>query len=273
MTLYLTDRTDPAEVDRAKASGFVHGFKLYPAGATTNSDSGVTDIAQHLRRARAHERAGRRTPGAWRSHEPRRRRVRSRSALHRDGARAARRSASRSCGSSSSTSRRSRPLRSFAARARELAATITPQHLLLNRNALFTGGIRPHHYCLPVLKTEPDRVALVEAAISGDRVSFWARTARLTLVIQKRLPAAAQVYSPPTRRSSCTRRRSTPSAHSTGSKVSRRNSAPTFTACRATRKGSSSTSDPWAVPEHYPFGPDVLVPMRAGERIGWRLAE
>ena len=85
-----------------------------------------------------------------------------------DRARARWCSGSRSCASCSSTSLRSRPSSSCASARAGVGATITPQHLLLNRTAIFTGGIRPHYYCLPVLKTEPDRVALVEAATSGN---------------------------------------------------------------------------------------------------------
>ena len=167
MTLYLTDRTDPAEVARAKASGHVHGFKLYPAGATTHSDAGVTDIehiygvlermSEHGMVLQVHgevtdesstcsiakRASSTRCSSRWRSAFPKLRivfeHITTRHAVD------------------------------FVRSAREgVAATITPQHLLMNRNALFAGGIRPHQYCLPVLKTEPDRVALVEAATSGD---------------------------------------------------------------------------------------------------------
>jgi dihydroorotase len=166
MTLYLTDRTDPAEIDKARASGHVYGCKLYPAGATTNSDSGVTDVrrlddvlarmselelpllvhgevtAHHVdvfdRETRFIDEVL--TPTLARF--PKLRVVFE----HITTARAA----------------------EFVRSARDgVAATITPQHLLHNRNAIFEGGIRPHYYCLPILKTEPDRIALLAAATSG----------------------------------------------------------------------------------------------------------
>ena len=150
MTLYLTDNTAPEEIARAQASGFVHGVKLYPAGATTNSDSGVTDIAKCYPTLEAMERLGMpllvhaevtdaevdvfdrekvfidrhmapliaRFPGL---------RVVFEHITTRDAAQ-------------------------FVAEApATVGATITVHHLLMNRNALFAGGMRPHHYCLPVL--------------------------------------------------------------------------------------------------------------------------
>jgi dihydroorotase len=167
MTLYLTDRTPPDEVDRARDSGFVHGFKLYPAGATTHSDAGVTDIARIeavLERMavrgvvlQVHGEVTHDSVDVF-DREARfidevlaplvERHPRLRVVFEHITTRAA---------------------AQFVRAAREgVAATITPQHLLHNRNAMFVGGIRPHFYCLPVLKTEPDRVALLEAATSGE---------------------------------------------------------------------------------------------------------
>ncbi len=167
MTLYLTDRTESAEIDRAKASGAVHGCKLYPAGATTNSDSGVTDV-KHIDAV-----LGRMSEvglpllvhGEVTAHHVD---VFDREARFIDEVLAP-------------TLERHPKLRvvfehittkravEFVQAARAgVGATITPQHLLHNRNAIFEGGIRPHYYCLPILKTEQDRAALVEAATSGN---------------------------------------------------------------------------------------------------------
>jgi dihydroorotase len=167
MTLYLTDQTDPAEIDKALKSQCVHACKLYPAGATTYSDSGVTDIRRidevlarmsdagmpllvhgevTNRNVDVFDRESRfidevLTPTLARF--PKLRVVFE----HITTARAA----------------------EFVQRARDgVAATITPQHLLHNRNAIFEGGIRPHYYCLPILKTEPDREALLAVATSGN---------------------------------------------------------------------------------------------------------
>jgi len=167
MTLYLTDRTDPSDIDEALKVQWVKACKLYPAGATTNSDSGVTDIrriddvlarmseagmpllvhgemtARHIdvfdRESRFIDDVLKPTIDRF----PKLRVVFE----HITTARAA----------------------EFVREARDgVAATITPQHLLHNRNAIFEGGIRPHYYCLPILKTEPDREALLAAATSGN---------------------------------------------------------------------------------------------------------
>ncbi len=167
MTLYLTDLTPPAEIDRARASGIVFACKLYPAGATTNADSGVTDIRRiDATLARMSELGlpllvhgevtGREVD------------VFDRESRFIDEVLAptiARFPALRVVFEHITTARAVE----FVRTARDgVGATITPQHLLHNRNALFDGGIRPHYYCLPILKTEPDRAALLEAATSGN---------------------------------------------------------------------------------------------------------
>ena len=167
MTLYLTDRTDPSDIDEALKAQWVKACKLYPAGATTYSDSGVTDIrriddvlarmsetgmpllvhgevtARHIdvfdRESRFIDEVLKPTIDRF----PKLRVVFE----HITTARAV----------------------EFVRESRDgVAATITPQHLLHNRNAIFEGGIRPHYYCLPILKTEPDREALIAAATSGN---------------------------------------------------------------------------------------------------------
>ena len=170
MTLYLTDNTSADEVRKAKAAG-IAGFKLYPAGATTNSDAGVTDIKHCYKALEAMQVVGmpllvhgevthadidifdREAVFIDTVLEPLRKdfpelkivfeHITTKQAAHyvRDA----------------STSGKN-----------TIAATLTPQHLLMNRNAIFTGGIRPHNYCLPVLKREEHRVALLEAATSGN---------------------------------------------------------------------------------------------------------
>jgi dihydroorotase len=151
MTLYLTDNTPGAEVQKAKDAGIV-GIKLYPAGATTNSDSGVSNIKHCSAVLEAMQKAnlpllihGETTDPAVD--------VFDREAVFID--------------------RTLEPLRrEFPELRIVLGATITPQHLLMNRNAIFAGGIRPHHYCLPVLKREEHRLALLEIATSGNARFF-----------------------------------------------------------------------------------------------------
>ncbi len=167
MTLYLTEETSAAEIPTARASGVVHGVKLYPAGATTHSDAGVRDITRVYAVLERMTEAGLPLLVHGETVDPRddvfdrearfidtillplaHRFTQLRIVLEHITTRAA---------------------VQFVQTARPgIAATITPQHLLLNRNALFTGGLRPHHYCLPVLKREHDREALVEAATGGN---------------------------------------------------------------------------------------------------------
>jgi len=167
MTLYLTDNTPADEIVRAHESGQVHAVKLYPAGATTNSDAGVTDLLGKCAPAlQALERRGmpllvhgevtdpaidvfdREAVFIERVMQPLRRaypglKVIFEHITTKDGAQYVRDADG------------------------PTAATITPQHLLYNRNAIFQGGVRPHWYCLPILKRETHRVALLEAATSG----------------------------------------------------------------------------------------------------------
>lgn len=168
MTLYLTDRTPPDEIRRARDSGFIHGVKLYPAGATTNSDSGVTDLLGNCRRTLAiMQEVGMPLLMHGEVTDP------QVDVFDREAA---------------FIDRVMRPLRrefpslkvvfehlttaDGVAYVREaegpVAATLTAHHLLYNRNALFRGGLRPHYYCLPILKREMHRQALLEAATSGD---------------------------------------------------------------------------------------------------------
>ncbi len=171
MTLYLTNNTPPDEIRRAKDSGFVHAVKLYPAGATTNSDAGVTDLKNCYKTLETMQEVG--MPflvhGEVTDAEID---LFDREAVFID--------------------RVMQPLRKdmpelkvvfehittsdaaayVAESGGPIAATITAHHLLYNRNEIFKGGIRPHYYCLPVLKRETHRQALVKAAISGSRRFF-----------------------------------------------------------------------------------------------------
>ncbi|MCX7058677.1 MAG: dihydroorotase, partial [Proteobacteria bacterium] len=171
MTLYLTDRTSAAEIARARASGFVQGAKYYPSGATTNSDAGVTSIANIQSALAALEEHdlpllmhGEVTDSSVD--------IFDREAVFIDRV-------------LTDVVQRFPRLRvvfehvttrdavAFVnAAGPRIGATITPQHLLLNRNAMFAGGIRPHHFCLPLLKRENHRQALVAAAVSGNPKFF-----------------------------------------------------------------------------------------------------
>ena len=172
MTLYLTDDTPPEEIARAKLSGRVHGVKLYPAGATTHSDAGVTRISRCF--ARAGEDGAARPAAA----DPRRESPiptvdvfdREKAFVDEVLGPIVERFSGLKIVLEHITTRDA--VQYVEVTGPNVAATITPHHLLLNRNALFLGGIRPHHYCLPVLKREEHREALVEAATSGNPKFF-----------------------------------------------------------------------------------------------------
>jgi dihydroorotase len=270
MTLYLTDNTPPEEIARAKASGAVHAIKYYPAGATTNSDRGVTDLRRCDAVLEAMSAVGMPLLVHGEVTDPSidifdRERVfvdRVLTAL---------------------TGRfpqlkivvehiTTREAAQFVREASSnIAATITAHHLLLNRNALFSGGIRPHHYCLPVIKRETHREALVEAATSGSPKFFLgtdsAPHARHT---KEAACGCAGVYT----------------AHSgielyaeafdqAGALDRLENFASRYGAefyglpCNISRI-TLEKSDV-SIPEALPFGDDTLVPFRAGQTVAWRM--
>jgi dihydroorotase len=171
MTLYLTDNTSAGEIKTAKQSGLVHAVKLYPAGATTNSDAGVTDLRKTYAALEEMQRYGiplllhgEVTDTATDVFDREARFIeRVLQPLLKDlpGLRIVFEHIT------------TNEAAQFVAEApANIAATITAHHLLYNRNAMFQGGIRPHYYCLPVLKRETHREALVQAAISGSSKFF-----------------------------------------------------------------------------------------------------
>jgi dihydroorotase len=171
MTLYLTDNTSPEEIFKARESGFVHAVKYYPAGATTNSDSGVTDIHRVEDALAAMEEAGLPLLLHGEVTDPQidlfdREAVFIEQVLEpllqrRPGLRVVLEHITTS-----------RAVEFVTVAPANVGATITVHHLLYNRNAMFKGGIRPHYYCLPVLKRESHREALVSAATSGNPKFF-----------------------------------------------------------------------------------------------------
>jgi dihydroorotase len=171
MTLYLTDQTSPRDIVDAVASGIVFGVKLYPAGATTHSDSGVTDLAGCHDALAAMEQAG--LPLLVHGEVT----DRSVDIFDRE-----KRFIDRVLAPLADTFPSLKIVFEhvttadavqFIQSSREgVAATVTPQHLLLNRNALFDGGLRPHNFCLPVLKAEQHRLAVLAAATSGSERFF-----------------------------------------------------------------------------------------------------
>jgi len=271
MTLYLTDATPPAEIAAAKASGFVHGVKLYPAGATTNSDSGVTDIRRCDETLAEMARLG--MPllihGEVTDAEID---VFDREAVFIDrilGPLLQRHPTLRVVFEHITT----RDAAQFVREAGpNVGATITAHHLLYNRNALFQGGIRPHNYCLPVLKREVHRAALVEAAISGSAKFFLgtdsAPHARHTKEADCGCAGcytaltALELYAEAFEAAGALDKLEGFASHF-GSDFYRlpRNSG------RVTLRREA-----FAVPADMPYGSDRLTPFRAGETLRWRMA-
>ncbi len=171
MTLYLTNNTSPDEIIKAKQSGLVHAVKLYPAGATTNSDAGVTDLSQvdDVLAAMAEVDMPLLVHGEVTEPE-----IdifdREKVFIERHLVPLTQRHSNLKLVLEHITTAQAAEFVSQS--SNNVAATITAHHLLLNRNHLLAGGIRPHHYCLPVLKRETHRQALVKAAISGDSSFF-----------------------------------------------------------------------------------------------------
>ncbi|MHB1291403.1 MAG: dihydroorotase [Sulfuricella sp.] len=269
MTLYLTGNMAPAEIAIAKASGFVHGVKLYPAGATTHSDSGVTDLGKCAAVLAEMEKQDlpllvhgevtdpevdifdrekvfidrvlaplvQRFPGL---------RVVLEHVTTRDG------------------------VDFVKAASTRVAATLTAHHLLMNRNAMFAGGIRPHHYCLPVLKREEHRRALVAAATSGDPKFFLgtdsaphakgAKEAACGCAGMYTAHAGIELYA---------------EAFEAAGALDRLEAFTSFNGAdfyRLPRNTDSVTlaKECWDAPESVPFGEEVLVPLRAGGSIAWK---
>ncbi len=271
MTLYLTDHTPVEEIARAKAAGGVLGCKLYPRGATTHSAAGVTDVrrldAVFERMAEMDlvlQVHGEVTDAAVDVFEREARFIDTVLAPL-----AARHPRLRIVFEHITT----RAAVEFVLNAREgVAATVTPQHLLMNRNALFAGGIRPHHYCLPVLKAEADRAALLAAVVRGSpRLFLGTDSAPHARAAKEAACGCAGIFSAHAgielyaeafaATGALERLEAFASAHGADFYGLPRNSG-TITL----------VPEPWQVPARYPFGAEELVPLRAGERVAWRLA-
>jgi dihydroorotase len=271
MTLYLTDNTSAAEIDRARASGMIHGCKLYPAGATTHSDAGVTDVRRLdavLERMAALgvvlQVHGEVTDPAVDVFE---REARFIDAVL--GPLVQRHRTLRVVLEHITTSRAVE----FVRTAREgIAATVTPQHLLMNRNALFAGGIRPHHYCLPVLKSEAHRRAVLEAVASGSPRFFLGTDSAPHGRLAKEAAcgcagifsahAGIELYAEAFDSAGALAKLEAFASHY----------GPDFYGLPRNTATVTLTREPWRVPERYAYGSDELVPLRAGEHIAWRLA-
>ncbi|MBE0490357.1 MAG: dihydroorotase [Halomonas sp.] len=271
MTLYLTDNTPAEEIERAHESGLVHAVKLYPAGATTNSDSGVTDLAHCNAAIAAMARLGipllvhgevtgadidifdREAVFIERVMKPLLERHPDLRVVfeHITTADAA---------------------EFVAAAPANVAATITVHHLLFNRNHMLVGGIRPHYYCLPILKRERHRQALLAAATSGSPKFFLGTDSAPHAQGDKEsacgcagaytAPAAIELYATAFEQAGALDRLEGFASHF----------GPDFYGMARNADAITLVREPWQLPESLPYaGAQRIVPLCAGETLMWRL--
>jgi len=271
MTLYLTDNTPVEEIARAKHSGRVHGVKLYPAGATTNSDAGVTRISRCFAALEKMEQLGlpllihgEITDPAVDVFD------REKAFIEEILGPTVERFADLKIVLEHITTRDA--VQYVEVTGANVGATITAHHLLLNRNALFLGGVRPHHYCLPVLKREEHREALVEAAISGNPKFFLGTDSAPHPRKEKEAAcgcagvytahAALELYAAAFEEAGALDKLEGFASH---------HGADFYGLPR--NKGSVTlVREEWTVPQTIRFGKEELVPLRAGETVPWKLA-
>ena len=269
MTLYLTDNLPPDEIKRAKEAGVV-ALKLYPAGATTNSDAGVTDLRKTYKTLETMQREGilLLVHGEVTNSEID---LFDREAVFIE--------------------QQLIPLRSdfpelkivfehittkeaaeYVAQAgAHTAATITAHHLLYNRNAIFTGGIRPHYYCLPVLKRETHRLALVQAAISDSKQFFLGTDSAPHPAHLKEHASgcagcytalsAIELYAEAFEAAGALHKLEAFASHN----------GPDFYQLPRNAGKITLAKQSWQLPESVPFGQAEVKPLRAGETLAWKM--
>jgi dihydroorotase len=269
MTLYLTDNLAPDEITRAKAAGVV-AAKLYPAGATTNSDAGVTDIRKTYSTLAALQREGllllvhgevtdaqidifdREAVFIERVMEPLRRDFPELKVVFEH-----------------ITTREAAQY--VAGAGRFTAATITAHHLLYNRNAIFLGGLRPHYYCLPVLKREVHRQALVAAATSGsDRFFLGTDSAPHAAMLKEASVCGAGCYTAPAALELYAEAFEAAGALDKLEAFASIN-GPAFYGLPRNEGHVTLLREAWTLPEALPFGDATIKPLRGGETLSWRL--
>nr|WP_132260205.1 dihydroorotase [Paucimonas lemoignei] len=271
MTLYLTDNTPPDEIRRAKDSGFIHALKLYPAGATTNSDAGVTDLTKCYKTLEVMQEVGlpllvhgevtdpavdvfdREAVFIERVMQPLRRALPELKVVFEHIT--------------------TRQAAEFVAEAdRFVGATITAHHLLYNRNEIFKGGIRPHYYCLPILKREEHRQALVKAATSGsDKFFLGTDSAPHPKGLKEHACGCAGCYTALHALELYAQAFDSVDALDKLEAFASFN-GPAFYGLPRNSGTVTLKRESWTLPAELPFGENTLVPLNAGETIGWKLA-
>jgi dihydroorotase len=270
MTLYLTDNTPAEEIHAARASGLIHAVKLYPAGATTNADSGVTAVENTYPALEAMQETGMPLLVHGEVTDPDVD-IFDREAVFIDRILEplARRLPDLKIVLEHITTQQG--IEFVIQGSDRIAGTLTAHHLLMNRNALFAGGIRPHNYCLPVLKRERHRQALVAAAVSGNPRFFLgtdsaphpqgAKESACGCAGLYTAHAAIELYAEAFERAGALDRlEGFASLH-----------GPDFYGLPRNTDSIVLEKRAWQVPASYPLGDDRLIPMRAGESIAWKL--
>lgn len=270
MTLYLTDNTSAEEIRAAVASGVVHGVKFYPAGATTNSDSGVTDL-RHCRQALAEmEKLG--LPLLLHA-EVTDTQVdvfdRERVFIERHMVAIVKDYPALKVVFEHITTK---DAADFVLQSpSNVAATITAHHLLMNRNAMFVGGIQPHHYCLPILKREEHRQALLRAATSGN-AKFFLGTDSAPHAKQTKEAACgcAGMYTAHTAMELYAEAFDAAGALDKLEGFASFYGADFYGLPRNTDRIQLHRQS-WTVPASLPFAGDSIIPLRAGQPIAWKM--
>ena len=271
MTLYLTDNTPAKEIIAARKSCFIKGLKLYPAGATTNSDAGVTDIRRCDAALEEMQKAGlpllihgeatdpdidifdRETVFIEKTLLPLTQRFPELKIVFEHIT--------------------TKEAADFVLQSADnIAATITPHHLLFNRNAMFQGGLQPHHYCLPVLKRDSHQQALLEIIRSGSNKFFLGTDSAPHAKSKKESAcgcagifsahAAIEIYTSIFEQQNA--------LHNLEAFASF--NGPDFYGLPRNRKTITLIKEDWKIPEEYSLGTDKLVPFLAGHTINWKLA-
>lgn len=272
MTLYLTDNTTADEVKKAKAIGIIHGVKLYPAGATTNSESGVTNLDKCASVLEAMEKLG--VPLLVHA-EVTDTDVdifdRERVFIERHMIPLLKKHPALKIVFEHITTKDAADFVMLS--PSNVAATITAHHLLMNRNDMFKGGIQPHHYCLPILKREEHRLALVKAATSGNAKFFLGTdSAPHAKHTKEAACGCAGMYTAHTAIELYAEVFDNASALDKLEGFASFYGADFYGLPRNAEQ-ITLVKENWMVPESLPFDGDVLVPLRAGQQVYWKLTQ
>jgi len=271
MTLYLTDNTSPDEIIAARKSCFIKAVKLYPSGATTNSDAGVTDIRLCDAALEEMQKAGlpllihgevtdpevdvfdREKVFIDKTLQPLMQRFPELKIVFEHIT--------------------TKEAADFIMQSGDnIAATITPQHLLFNRNAMFQGGLRPHNYCLPVLKRDVHQQALLEVIRSGSNKFFLGTdSAPHSQRAKESACGCAGIFSAHAAIEIYTSIFEQQNALDKLEAFASFN-GPDFYGLPRNQHSITLVKQDWKVPDHYPLGENTLVPFLAGQTINWKLA-